>query len=69
MPYRHVEDTEPQKGNFEVSRSYGWSGPSKSVSTETKAHSIYRCTHCRALAVTIKGDPPPSGPCGKCKAP
>ena len=32
--------------------------------TVEKTHSIWRCTGCRALAVTSKGERP--GECGKC---
>lgn len=61
MAYRHVEDTDPTKQTFERQV-----GNVKQVSTQTKAHSIYRCGHCGALAVTIKGDAPPVEKCGKC---
>lgn len=36
------------------------------VDPHEATHSIWRCPHCRALAVEPSFGPPPSGPCGKC---
>lgn len=70
MPFRHVEDTEPVAGEFQTApRDYTWSnfGPVREQSRTTVGHSVYRCMSCRALAVTVRGDPPPTK-CGRCKS-
>lgn len=64
MAYYHVEDTTPKAGSFTGRVGKGILG-SKRVSNTTIAHSVWRCGHCRALAVTKLGDKPPAK-CGKC---
>lgn len=68
MSYRHVEDTESKTGEFEGNAvGETWTGRYfyREKSTKTVAHSIWRCSHCRALCVTQKGTSPPVK-CAKC---
>lgn len=64
MAYRHIEDTQvaPSKSTF-----FGRSGtnPDLLISNKTVKLSIWKCGHCRALAVTQGGEQP-KGKCGKC---
>lgn len=70
MSFQHVEDTEPVSKEFEgasIPDPY-MGGSYRRRSGTTIALSTWRCSECRALAVTAKGLRP-TGKCGKCGAP
>jgi hypothetical protein len=69
MAWIHVEDSKPpSNGTFvsnKVDRRSGFR--STETSSQTFAHSIYRCYQCRALWVSKIGNKPDCA-CGKCGA-
>ncbi len=64
VSWGHVEDTESVDGHFKSVRQRD-GVKYVETSSGTIALSVWRCTHCRALAVTQRGEKP-DGKCGKC---